>query len=72
MAVNVINQLKWVRAPGGAWHTNNTAAKYEIAGPLGSYWYVFLPDDTYACFYTKRDAIAHAQEHFEKRRRVVK
>ena len=73
-------QLVWTRDPRGVWVTlirvaENKWKMYEIAGPgsdlakfLGgtSDWYLNMPDDTYAVFYTKRDAVAHAQEHFEK------
>ena len=60
--------MKFTRDQRGVW----CAAGYQIAGPgsdleklLGgtSDWYLTMPDDSYAVFYTKRDAVAHAEAH---------
>ena len=77
MSAPAAEQLKWTReAPHGFWCAcvqlaANETVIYRIGGPLGSWWYLYLPDDTVEGFGTKRDAVAYAQEHFEKHFKVI-
>ena len=62
--------LKFIRVKQGLWR----AGKYEIAGPIGGYWYLWLSGDDGVrgadeVFYTKRDAVAHAENN--NRRKIA-
>jgi len=69
MTAPAVEQLKWKCVKHGWWSA--FATDYHIGGPLGGWWYLYLPDDTVEGFGTKRDAMAHAQKHFEKHYETV-
>ena len=66
MSAPMIRQLKWTRVKDGWWTALFATGEYQIGGPLGRDWYLYLPNDKVEVFYTKRDAVARAQEHFEE------
>ena len=71
MIAPMVKPLKWTCEKQGWWCALFATGEYRIGGPLGRDWYLYMPDDTVEIFYTKRDAIAHAQEHFEKYFKVI-